>query len=127
MFFAWTSWTSFGFPRQFAESLGFRLTGPDGLNEIRAQYGGFFFALAVVNALALIGFISRRTCFALNTVVFGGLLIGRLASLPLDGGLSEYGSAIRVTFFIDATGLGLAIPAYFRERFYKQMNVTITP
>ena len=59
--------------RKFGERLGFTIGGLDGLNEIRAQYGGFFLAAALVNALALMGVLSRQTSFAFNAVVFGGL------------------------------------------------------
>jgi hypothetical protein len=116
LFFAWTSWTSLRFPRQFGERLGFSIGGLDGLNEVRAQYGGFFLAAALVNALALLGVFSRQTSFAVNAVVFGGLITGRVASLALDGGVNRYGSAIRALFFIDAAGFALTIAAYFLER-----------
>lgn len=116
VFFAWTSWTSFRFPRQFGERLGLMIGGLDGLNEIRAQYGGFFLAAALANALALIGVFSRQTSFAVNAVVFGGLITGRVASLALDGRLNGYGGSIRALFFIDATGFALTIAAYFLER-----------
>lgn len=116
LFFAFTSWTSFKSPRQFGERLGFTIRGLDGLNEIRAQYGGFFLAAALVNALGLIGVFSRQTSFAVNAVVFGGLIIGRVASLALDGGMLGYGTAIRALFVIDASGFALSMVAYLLER-----------
>ena len=116
LFFAWTSYISFRFPRQFGERLGFTIGGLDGLNEIRAQYGGFFLGAALVNALALMGVLSRQTSFAVNAVVFGGLITGRVVSLALDGGMNGYGGAIRVLFFVDAAGFALSIAASFLER-----------
>jgi hypothetical protein len=86
------------------------------LNEIRAQYGGFFLAAALANALALFGVFSRQTGFAINAVVFGGLITGRIASLAIDGGLIGYGGVIRALFFIDATGFALTFDAFFLER-----------
>jgi hypothetical protein len=116
LFFAWTSWSSFRFPRQFGGRLGLTIVGIDGLNEIRAQYGGFFLAAALVNALALSGVFSRQTSFVVNAVVFGGLISGRVASLALDAGMNGYGGAIRALFFIDAAGFALTVAAYFLER-----------
>jgi hypothetical protein len=116
LFFLWTGWTSFRFPRQFAERLGFIIRGLDGLNEIRAQYGGFFLAAALVNALSLFGVLPRQTSFVVNAAIFGGLMIGRVASLPLDGGMSGYGGVIRALFIIDSVGLSLMIAAYLMGR-----------
>ena len=115
VFFAWTSCISFRFPRQFGERLGFTIGGLDGLNEIRAQYGGFFLGAALVNELALVGVLSHQTSFAVNAVVFGGLITGRVVSLALDGGMSGYGGTIRVLFFVDAAGFALTIAAFFLE------------
>jgi len=116
LFFAWTNWISFRFPRQFGQNLGFTIGGLDGLNEIRAQYGGFFLAAALINALALLGVFSHQTSFVVNAVVFGGLITGRMASLALDGGVTGYGGSIRALFFIDAAGFVLTIAAYFLGR-----------
>jgi hypothetical protein len=116
IFFAWTSWTSFRFPRQFAEGLGFTIGGLDGLNEVRAQYGGFFLAAALINALSLLEVLPPQIGFVVNAVIFGGLIIGRVVSLVLDGGINGYGGAIRALFVIDSVGLAVTIAAYFLER-----------
>lgn len=115
-FFAWTSWMSFRFSRQFGERLGLVIRGFDGLNEIRAQYGGFFLAAALINALALLGTCSRQTSFVVNAVVFGGLITGRVASLVIDGGLNGYSGVIRGLFFIDTLGFTMTTVAYLLER-----------
>jgi len=116
LFFAWTSWMSFRFPRQFGERLGFTIAGLDGLNEVRAQYGGFFLAAALANGLALVGVLLRQASFTVNAVVFGGLIAGRIASLALDNGMTGYGRTIRALFFIDAAGFALSVAAAFLER-----------
>jgi hypothetical protein len=116
LFFAWTSWTSLKFPRQFAQPLGFTIGGLDGLNEIRAQYGGFFLAAALVNALSLFGVLPRQTGFVVNCSIFGGLIAGRVASLAVDGGINGYGGVIRALFFVDAVGFALTITAFFLDR-----------
>jgi hypothetical protein len=116
LFFAWTSLTSLRFPRQFAQPLGFTIGGLDGLNEIRAQYGGFFLAAALVNAMSLFGVLPRQAGFVVNGAIFGGLIAGRMASLAIDGGINGYGGAIRALFFIDAVGFALTMAAFFWER-----------
>jgi hypothetical protein len=116
LFFTLTSASSFYAPKQFGQRLGFTIAGADGINEVRAQYGGFFLAMAVINVLALMGVIPRGTGLLLTSAVFGGLITGRIASLILDGGFASYGSPIRQLFLIDGTGFTLSIIAYLRER-----------
>jgi hypothetical protein len=111
LFFLSTSWSSFSNPRRFGERLGFTLPGADGLNEIRAQYGGFFLAAAACGVLALVGKVPRSTAFLVNGTIFGGLIAGRIVSLFLDGGIRKYGPLIRALFAIDALGFALSLIA----------------
>jgi hypothetical protein len=106
-----TSWSSFRAPRPFAERLGFTIPGADGLNEVRAQYGGFFLAVAASGGAALAGLIPRQAGLIVAGTVFGGLILGRLVSLVLDGGAGNYGATIRALFFIDSFGLAAVIAA----------------
>jgi Domain of unknown function (DUF4345) len=110
-----TSWDSFRTPRRFAERLGLVLPGADGLNEVRAQYGGFFLAVAASGGAALAGLIPREAGLIVAGTVFGGLILGRLVSLLLDGGVRHYGGTIRALFFIDAFGLAAVIAAVAAE------------
>jgi hypothetical protein len=103
-------------PEGFADRLGLKVANAGGVNEIRAQYAGFFFAVAAVCAAALGGLLSRETAFVLLAVVFGGLIVGRLASLALNGGVSGFGPTIQALYAIDAVGFGLAIAAIAIER-----------
>jgi hypothetical protein len=98
-------------PERFGAQLGLTITDAGGVNEIRAQYAGFFFALAVLCAISLAGGLSRQTAFIILGVVFGGLLVGRLVSLALNGGVSGYGPTIQALYAIDAVGLALALGA----------------
>src|SRR5579863_1755124 len=86
-----TVWQSAMAPKGFAEKLGLGILNAGGLNEVRAQYSGFFFAAAVAGMASLAGLIPRQTSFVIMAVVFGGLLAGRLASLALNGGVAGYG------------------------------------
>lgn len=117
LFMAWTSWISFTAPGTFGQRLGFTIAGVDGRNEIRAQYGGFFLAAALVSLLALTAVIPRQSGLITNATVYGGLIAGRLVSLCVDGGASRYGPVIRLLFFIDAAGFALSIVALAFERF----------
>src|SRR6266700_4154516 len=116
LFFAMTSAGSFYAPKQFGQSLGFTITGADGTNEVRAEYGGFFLAMAVINVLALMGIVPRGAGLLLTSAVFGGLIAGRITSLILDGEFAGYGGTIRALFLVDGAGFTLSIIAYLRER-----------
>ena len=96
-------------PERFGEQLGLRIINAGGVNEIMAQYAGFFLAAAGVCIAALAGWLPRSTAFVTLAAVFGGLIAGRLVSLALNGGLSGYGPAIRALYVIDAIGFALAI------------------
>ena len=103
---------SFKFSRQFSERLGLVVGGLDGLNEIRAQYGGLFIAAALVNGSALLDVLPRQASFIVNAVVFGGLITGRIASFAIDGSMNGYGGTIRALFIIDALGFALSIVGF---------------
>jgi len=106
-----TTWSSAAAPAEFAQRLGLALANAGGYNEIRAQYAGFFLAVAAVCGASLAGVVSRQAAFVVLAVVFGGLILGRLASLALDGGVAGYGPTIRALYVIDAIGFALAITA----------------
>jgi hypothetical protein len=111
-----TTWSSGRAPGRFAERLGLALANPGGVNEIRAQYAGFFLAVAAMCAASLAGALPRLTAFVLLAVVFGGLIAGRLVSLALDRGVAGYGPTIRALYAIDAIGFALAVAAIAAER-----------
>ena len=96
-----TVWTSATAPESFAAQLGLAIVNPGGLNEVRAQYSGFFLAVAVVCTASLCGVLSRRTSFVMMCAVYG--------SLALNAGLAGYGRTIVALYVIDAIGLALAV------------------
>jgi hypothetical protein len=98
-------------PGRFGEQLGLRIINAGGVNEIMAQYAGFFLAAAGVCIAALAGWLPRRAAFVTSAAVFGGLIAGRLVSLVLNGGFSGYGPTIQALYVIDAIGFALAIAA----------------
>lgn len=116
LFFLLTAWSSGVAPKEFAQSLGLTIANADGFNEIRAQYAGFFLVSSVMCVAALAGWISRQSVFILVSVIFGGLIAGRLTSLVLNNGMTSYGSMILALYLVDATGFALAITASILNR-----------
>ena len=103
-------------PQRFARQLGLTIADPGGTNEIRAQYAGFFLAVAAVCLASLAGAVARSTALVVLAAVFGGLIAGRLVSLALNGGLTGYGPMIRALYAIDAIGFALSITALILAR-----------
>lgn len=81
-----TTWSSGTAPAKFAGQLGLSISNAGGDNEIRAQYSGFFFAIALACIASLAGWLPRQCSLLILVVVFGGLLTGRIASLFINGG-----------------------------------------
>jgi hypothetical protein len=106
-----TTWTSATAPGGFAERLGLVIANAAGANEIRAQYAGFFLAVASVCAISLAGAVSRQSAYLVLAVVFGGLIFGRLVSLALNGGIAGYTPTILALYAIDSLGFVLAVTA----------------
>ena len=73
-----TTWSSGTAPARFTERLGLAIANTGGYNEIRAQYAGFFLAVAVLCGASLAGVVSRQAAFIVLIVVFGGLIFERL-------------------------------------------------
>src|SRR3981081_2338600 len=104
LFFLLTTWSSATAPESFAAKLGLGVVNAGGINEVRAQYSGFFLAAALVCTASLFGLLSRQTSFAVLGAVFGGLLAGRLVSLALDGGVAGDGAPILPAFSLTPLG-----------------------
>ncbi len=111
-----TAWTAGTAPSAFAERLGLTVANPGGSNEVRAQYAGFFLAVAVTCLAALIGIVPREAAYIVLAVVFGGLLAGRLASLGLDGSMAGYTQTVVALYAIDTLGCALAGTALVLDR-----------
>ena len=111
-----TAWSSGTAPARFAESLGLSIANAGGANEIRAQYAGFFFAAAIVCACALFGALPRPSAFVVLAAIFGGLIVGRVASFLLDGGTAGYTPMIVALYAIDSIGFALALAGFAFDR-----------
>src|SRR5262249_24931292 len=111
-----TVWTSAIAPESFAAKLVLGIVNAGGVNEVRAQYSGFFLAVAAVSAASLCGWLSRQTSFVVMCAVYGGLLPGRLVSLALNMGVAGYSPTIVALYAIDAVGLALATASLVLDR-----------
>ena len=109
LFGLYTAWISGRRPEGFARRLGLAVANAGGINEIRAQYAGFFLAVALICGAALAGWAPRQAAFVVLAVMFGGLIGGRLVSLIINRGASGYTPAIRALYAIDSVGLALAV------------------
>jgi NADH:ubiquinone oxidoreductase subunit 6 (subunit J) len=106
-----TAWLAAMRPGNFAARLGLAISNAGGINEVRAQYAGFFLAVSLVCIATLFGGLSRQTAFIVLIVVFAGLISGRLVSLVLNHGTSGYPPTILALYAIDSVGLLLSLIA----------------
>jgi hypothetical protein len=98
-------------PQAFAAALDLTTLRAGGLNEVRAQYGGFFLALGLACALAALGIVEPRLGLGAAALTFGGVIAGRLLGLAIDRSAAGYGASIRTLFLVDAAGCALAVAA----------------
>lgn len=98
-------------PSEFASRLGLAIANSGGINEIRAQYAGFFLAVSIVCIAALVGAVPRPSAFIVLIVIFAGLIFGRLVSLALNHGTSGYPPTILALILFDSFGFILSLSA----------------
>ena len=110
-FALFTSWLSLSRPAAFAAMLGLALPDASGVNEVRSQYGGFFLAMAIVQAMALAGTVTLETGLIVGAMTFGGLALGRLWSVLRDREFAAYTPTIRLLIFLDPLGFLLSLAA----------------
>ena len=110
-FAAYTSWLSLSRPVAFAGLLGLELPAASGVNEIRSQYGGFFLAMAVTQALSVVGVLPLETGLVVGAMTFGGLAAGRIWSVIRDGGPRHYTPTVRLLVLLDPLGFLLSAAA----------------
>jgi hypothetical protein len=111
-----TAWSAATAPAAFAGRLGLSVANTGGVNEVRAQYAGFFGAIAVACLAAMYGALPRPALYLILIVTFGGLIAGRIASFVLNRGVAGYPQTILALYVIDAIGFGLSAAALLSER-----------
>ena len=103
-FGAVTAVTAAARPEWFAGQLG-----------LKVAYAGFFLAVALVCAAALLGWLPRQTGFVVLATVFGGLIVSRLISLAINGGVAGFGPTIRALYLVDSVGFALSTAAFIMD------------
>jgi hypothetical protein len=111
-----TTWSAVTSPAEFAGRLGLAVSNAGGVNEVRAQYGGFFCAIAIACLASMYGAVSRHAVYLLLMVTFGGLIAGRLVSFVLNRGVAGFPRTILALYVIDAIGFGLSTVAFTGDR-----------
>src|SRR5258708_24903642 len=86
-FALFTAYSAFRAPKLFGERLGFAISGADGLNEVRAQYGGVYPPLPPLGVLALLGKKSLPSARRVAPIAVGGVLVGPGLGRRPAGGL----------------------------------------
>lgn len=109
LFCTFTAVYSATLPTKFAATLGLGTIGSAGINEVRAQYAGFFAAVALVLGAAMIGKLATPTGLLVGAMVFGGLIAGRLAATLINGGVAGYTPTLKALLVIDSVGLAANI------------------
>jgi len=110
---AYIAWEGLVDTASFLRAMDVEINGPGGMNEIRAQYGGFFGAVGVICLLGIIGRIRPSAALIVMIAIYGGVLFGRLVSLALDGAdaFSAYPALLQRAHVIDLAGLVLSVIA----------------
>lgn len=72
-------------PQELFTPLGLRIEGASAMNEIRAAYGGMHVGIGILLLVGAARASFRRAALWVGLAFLGGLTIGRLASLVVDG------------------------------------------
>ena len=90
-------------PDQLLAGAGILVEGADARNEVRAQYGGLYLVTGIVMFLCLIGRLPQKFGLGVLLVSVGGVLIGRVLSLMIEGPsvFSDYSTSIKVFYGFD--------------------------
>ncbi len=78
-------WVGLTAPQDLMDPLGIALSSPDARSEIRAAYGGMHLAIGLLLLYAAARPGSRTAGLWLVLCFMGGLTVGRLVSLVVDG------------------------------------------
>lgn len=100
-------------PESVLVNLGLIIDGADGRSEIRGQYGGFFGAVAIAMVLSLIGKLPQKFGLGMLLITVGGVLMGRLLSIVIEGPqvLASYSSSIQAFIIVDIILVALTLLA----------------
>jgi len=111
LFFLYTGIMSLWRPEQFARALSLQPADRSGIVEIRAQYGGFFYVAAMTQFAPFFGIMTIQSALMISVVIFGGLFLGRICAIFLDGDGQPLTPMIRSLFAVDGIGFAAALSA----------------
>lgn len=95
-------------PVKLMDPVQLEIAGVSGLSEIRAAYGGTHLALGLLFIAGLVSSRWRRTALLVAALFTGGLVVGRVISLGIDG---PPGPFVRRLFFLETLGAVTALLA----------------
>lgn len=104
-FFTWLASMAFLYPRGLLRGFGIEVEGLDGMNEIRAVYGGFPLIMAFGLVLSLWRADLRVTAPLAVAFAMVGMAVGRVVSVAVDQGAGK----LPVTFLIIELGIAAAL------------------
>lgn len=93
-------------PDLLFSTIGVQITDAAGYAEVRAAYGGHFFAASALFAVGAGRAEVRETSLRMGTLILAGFVFGRLLSLGLEGVPNVYAWA---TLALESTGLVLGL------------------
>lgn len=74
-------------PNMIVDMIGYQLIGADAAIEVRAQYGGLFVGIGLFALWGCLRPEMWRASIGLMLMVYGGLALGRIVGLIVDGGI----------------------------------------
>jgi len=110
---AWIGWQGLTQPESFVGAMEIEITGAGGRNEIMAQYGAYFVAVALALLVGAIGVLRTSTALIVLVLIYGGVFVGRIYVLMSDGWevFSAYPTMLQNAHYIDPIGLLLCLAA----------------
>ena len=107
----YVAYQAFAAPETLLAEVGISTFGPDGRNEIRGQYGGFYSVVTLALLLASFKVLPPRFGLGLLLVIIGGILLGRVSSVLIEGFdvWYEYSSSVKTFFVVDTVLTLLAL------------------
>lgn len=104
-FFVWLASMAFLYPRGLLRGFGIEVEGLDGMNEIRAVYGGFPLIMAIGLVLSLWRADLRVAAPLAVAFAMVGMAAGRVISAAVD----QSAGKLPVTFLIIEIGIAVAL------------------
>lgn len=113
---AWIAYHGLFSPDAFMASLSITIDDSSGRNEIRGQYGGFFFVVCILLVSGAVGWLRTSTALIILASLYGGVFLGRIGSLAFDGWSEfiDYPQTLMLAHVMDATGFLLTLIAIAR-------------